>query len=185
MFLLVKLRDNYFLDIDFLRIRKTRGSGAAKACKENLVIPGTRIGNVPTYWNHTNNKSRTVDISTTEDLILFTTAEAYDRIFFRRRNQTPMTQHPGAKMNNLLRNLKIRNLKFDLVQTQDDYFKKPLSKEDSNSRSAMDTDYNDNGPNNNSKYDESSTMASLNHTNNGDSHLDSSSTGISSNSIQR
>lgn len=58
--------------------------------------------------------------------------------------------------------------------------------EDSNSsRSNMDTDYNDNGHNNSSKYDDNSTSPSLNHTNPNDSYLDSDSTGVSSNSLQK
>jgi hypothetical protein len=57
--------------------------------------------------------------------------------------------------------------------------------EDSNSsRCNMDTDYNDNG-HNNSKYDDSSTSPSLNHTNTSDSHINSSSNGISSYSLQK
>jgi hypothetical protein len=89
--------DNYFLDIYFLRITKTRGRGAAKNCKGNLAIPGTSIRNVPTYWNHTNNKSRTVDISTTEDLVLFTTAEASNKIFFPSAIISPSDPVPGGE----------------------------------------------------------------------------------------
>jgi hypothetical protein len=60
-----------------------------------------------------------------------------------------------------------------------------LGEESNSSRSNIDTDYNYNGHNNSSKYDDSSTSPSLNHTDTNDSYLDSNSTGVSSNSLQK
>jgi hypothetical protein len=60
-----------------------------------------------------------------------------------------------------------------------------LGEESNSSRSNIDTDYNYKGHNNSSKSDDSRTSPSLNHTDTNDSYLDSNSTGVSSNSLQK
>jgi hypothetical protein len=73
--------DAYFLDHYYLRIRNAKRKGAAEACKANLVIPNSSLGNIPMHWRHTK-ESTTIDISTMQDLRLFTTSEGLDKIFF-------------------------------------------------------------------------------------------------------
>lgn len=86
--------ENYLLEHYCIRIKNTKRKGMAEACRANLVIPNaTFLGNVPTYWRHTN-RSTTVDISTIQDLRLFTVASPFDKIFFpmghvRKEDLTP------------------------------------------------------------------------------------------------
>jgi hypothetical protein len=88
-----RMWDNYVLSSYFLRIINTKRKGMADTCKANLVIPNTPIGNVPAYWRHTN-QSTSVDISTLQDLRLFTLTIGHNKIFFplgspRKEDLTP------------------------------------------------------------------------------------------------
>ena len=75
------LWENYALENYCLRIKKVEGKGAAEDCRANLVVQGTSIGNVPAIWRHMD-QSTTVDISTIQDLRLFTRVRLHDKIFF-------------------------------------------------------------------------------------------------------
>jgi hypothetical protein len=74
----------YYSEHYFLRIRNIKRKGTGEDCKGNIMVPNASIDNVSTYWRNTN-ESRTVGISTMEELKLFTrvksTGEGYDKIF--------------------------------------------------------------------------------------------------------
>ncbi len=73
--------DHYVIRYHFLRISNIRKKGAAVSCRGNLDIANTAVSNIPSHWRRSN-ESRTVDISTTEDLALFATIEKHNQIFF-------------------------------------------------------------------------------------------------------
>jgi hypothetical protein len=76
------LWENYALQNYCLQIKKVGGKGAAEDCRANIVIRDTSIRNVPAVWRYTN-QSTSVDISTIQDLRLFTRARGgHDKIFF-------------------------------------------------------------------------------------------------------
>jgi hypothetical protein len=75
--------DHYPLDTYFLRMSNTRRKGAAEACQARLVVQNTPIRNVSGQWRNPNNdRDTTRDISTVEDLMVFTVVERFNQIFF-------------------------------------------------------------------------------------------------------